>query len=436
MLAQQSAAFAGRPTRLETDRRAERDTVGMDDGQGSPLLARLDEWPPTARLLDAARAHPGVHLVGGAVRDLLREARPVDLDVVVEGDALAFAQLLADPERVHERFGTLTLDLDGQRLDVSRARRETYASPGALPDVAPATIDEDLERRDFTINTLALGLSAPEAGRLRAVAGAREDLRAGTLRVLHDGSFADDPTRLLRLARYAGRLGFEAEPATRALADGAIEGDFLDTVSGARIGVELALTVRDPAADAALDALRSLGVGSALHARFRWQPELATRALALVPDGGRADLVRLACCCTRFEREELRAWLDHLAWPATDRDVVVDAAVDTAPLADALLASTHPSQIARAAGSHPVEALAVAGGLGAEVPARRWLERDRKVALAITGDDLRAAGLPEGPEVGRALQSVLDQRLDGELDPGRDAELAAALRAVEGSGGG
>src|SRR3954468_1981004 len=173
------------------------------------------------RALDGER---GIWVVGGAVRDLLLGRRPVELDVVVEGDAHAVARRAAERlgggVRVHDRFGTATVRCRGTALDGARARKESYPRPGALPDVRlGAGIEEDLARRDFTVNTLALRLAD---GRLAGRPGARDDLAAKLWRVLHDGSFADDPPRLLRLARYAARLGFGVEPRTGDLASEAV----------------------------------------------------------------------------------------------------------------------------------------------------------------------------------------------------------------------
>src|SRR4051794_32180235 len=160
--------------------------------------------------LDALRGEPRVHVVGGAVRDALLGTRPRELDVVVEGEAPPVARRAAErlggEVVVHDRFGTATVRAPGATFDVVSARTETYPAPGALPEVQlGATIAQDLARRDFTVNAIALGLD----GTLTAFPGAVEDVRAGRLRVLHDASFEDDPTRLLRMARYAARLGFE-----------------------------------------------------------------------------------------------------------------------------------------------------------------------------------------------------------------------------------
>src|SRR5581483_2486520 len=143
----------------------------------------------------------------------------------------------------YDRFGTATLEIDGHRYDFARARRERYPRPGALPEVEPASIAEDLRRRDFTVNATALALGGDDAGTLLSVDNALEDLSDQQLRVLHDASFTDDPTRLLRMARYAARLSWAIEPHTLNLARAAIATGALDTVSGARLGAELRLLV-------------------------------------------------------------------------------------------------------------------------------------------------------------------------------------------------
>src|SRR3954470_4663156 len=191
---------------------------------------------------------PGVHAVGGAVRDALLDRVPRELDLVVEGDAEAVARRAAarvgGTVVVHGRFGTATVTSGGYPFDLAGARRERYARPGALPDVTlGATLAEDLERRDFTVNAIAARLGD---GALTALPGARADLEAGLLRVLHERSFVDDPTRLLRLARYAARLGFVAEPRTDGLAAAAVAAGAVATVSGERLGNELRLLAREP----------------------------------------------------------------------------------------------------------------------------------------------------------------------------------------------
>jgi tRNA nucleotidyltransferase (CCA-adding enzyme) len=373
--------------------------------------------------LDLIDRRPGLHLVGGAVRDLLLGATPVDVDLVLEdGDPAAVLAPLGVPVTVHERFGTASARRAGHAYDVARARAETYAQPGALPDPRPAGLDEDLRRRDFTVNMFALALGPPEPGRLRAVPEAQPDLAARRLRVLHPASFLDDPTRLLRLARYRGRLGFAVEPETAELARAAVAGGALRTVSGPRIGTEIRHALGDPEALDVFAALRELGIDAATEPGFGLDEDLAESALSLLPADGRRDVVILAAAL----REVADPWplLDHLGFRAADRDAVLTAA-GAGEAARRAVASRRASELAGAFAS--VEQAALAGALGADEAARTWLEELRHVRLAIDGRDLLDAGVPEGPAIGAALRRVLARRLDGELPPDRDLELAAAV---------
>jgi tRNA nucleotidyltransferase (CCA-adding enzyme) len=378
------------------------------------LEAALDALradPCGALLLRVFAADERVHLVGGAVRDLLLERAPRELDVVVEGDVDAAAARLGGEITAHDRFGTARVRAGGCAFDLVRARAESYAYPGALPDVRPATLQEDLRRRDVTVNAIALGLD----GALAAVDGALDDLRAGVLRVLHDASFVDDPTRVWRVARYAARLGFAVEEHTRALAAAADP----STVSGDRLGAELRLALREPDPPAALQAVHDLNPAY-LPDGFDPRPRALAAALDLLPEDGRADLLTLAACTAGMDVRALLRWLDDMGFTAGERDLV--AAASRAATGAPLHAARTNAEIARAARGAPVEAVALAGGENA----RRWLDELRHVRLEIGGHDLLTAGIPEGPEIGTRLQRALDRKLDGELS-GRDEELAAAL---------
>jgi tRNA nucleotidyltransferase (CCA-adding enzyme) len=389
------------------------------------LLELMARAPGAPAVLDALGAEPGVHVVGGAVRDALLDAVPRELDVVVEGDAEPVARRAAErlggDVVVHDRFGTATVRSRAATFDVVSARTETYAQPGALPDVTPgASIEQDLARRDFTVNAIALRLAD---GRLCEWPGAREDLAAGVMRVLHERSFEDDPTRLLRMARYGARLGFEPDPQTDALAAAAN----VETVSGGRLGSELRLLLREPQ-PAALLALERHGLGRAVvHPEFRAGATLIERALALTPPDARGDLAALACTLTGADAS-LRAALDRLEFEAGSRRTVLEAA-RAAALAVELDAAGHDdAALWRAARRAGPEAVAVAGALGAEAAAERWLTDVRHRRLEITGDDFVAAGLT-GPAVGDALEAAQLAALAGEA-PGAAEQLAAGLAAV------
>ncbi len=406
----------------------------MDIPPADDLIGAVSALPAAGPLLERLGDRPGVHLVAGAVRDLLLGGEPSDLDLVVEGDAIDVALSLGGELRVHDRFGTCTVTLEGFSYDLATARRERYPSPGSLPEVEPATLREDLLRRDFTVNALAIALGGAQRGALSAAPHALEDLDARRLRVMHDVSFIDDPTRLLRLVRYQSRLDFEIEPRTRDLAHAAVGSGALSTVSGSRLGTQLRLLAQEPDPIKALAGLRPLAIDRAIHAGFGLDDgELARHAMDLLGENGRRDLLALALAGRGVPRGELELLLMRLAFEAGDRDVVLAAATRAEDLARALKDASRPSEIARAVAGAGPELVALAGALGPRKAARDWLERIRQVRLTIDGDDLLTAGVPEGPAVGLALRAALEAKLDG-LVCGREAELAEALRAIAASG--
>jgi tRNA nucleotidyltransferase (CCA-adding enzyme) len=389
------------------------------------LLESMREAPGAGPALDALGDEPGVHVVGGAVRDALLDRVPRELDFVVEGDAAPVARRAArrlGGEAVfHDRFGTATVRSPRAVFDVVSARSETYDRPGALPHVrVGATIDDDLARRDFSVNAIALRLAD---GALREWPGASDDVAAGRLRVLHERSFGDDPTRLLRLARYAARLGFTAEERTDELAAAAVAGGAVATVTGSRLGAELRLLLGEPQ-PAGLVALGRYGLGAALlHPRFAADPALIEAARALAPADARADLVALASCVAGGH--DLAPVLERLEFTAHERDAIVAAAGRAPQLAAELAEPLDDAGLWRLLRRERPETVALAGALGPREPARRWLDDIRHRRLSIGGEDLVAAGL-NGPAVGAGLEAATLAMLRGRA-PGRDEQLAAAL---------
>jgi len=350
---------------------------------------------PELGAVRAASEDP-VYLVGGAVRDLLLGRPRADIDLVVVGDAAALAARLGADPIEHERFATAKATLDGHEIDIATARSETYARPGALPEVEPAAdIETDLARRDFTINAIALPLQGapdpidPHDG--------RADLEAGLLRVLHERSFEDDPTRALRAARYAARFGFELESRTAELLRGADPGAVSDDRRRAEL---LRLAAED-------EAVRGFEL-------------LAEWGLAELRPGG---------------LELARGTGELLATPPWAGTAPRDATLLTAALGPAggeeelpREAPDRPSRGVELARGRGPEELVLARALGAEW-LDRYVEEWRHVRLEIDGDDLIAAGIPQGPPVGRGLEEALRRKLDGEI-AGREEELAVALRAA------
>jgi tRNA nucleotidyltransferase (CCA-adding enzyme) len=398
------------------------------------LLEQVRSLPAGSQLMERLDGREGVHLVGGSVRDILLGGRPFDLDLVVEANPDEIAAQLGGEVLAHDRFGTATVKVGGFSYDIARARTESYPQPGALPEVRPARLEQDLLRRDFTVNAIALALGGTDAGRLSSAPRALDDLEAHLLRILHDRSFIDDPTRLLRLARYAGRLAFEAEPRTRELALAAVRSDALSTVSGPRIGAELRLAAREADPLAAFRVLRELELDNAIDPGFGLvDDELARRALALLPGDGHPDRLVLAVASRGIPATALERLLNRLGFEAADRDAIVGTATRADALTQALATAERRSEIASAVSGAGPELVALAGALGAEEAARTWLSDLRHVKLEIRGEDLLAAGVPEGPAIGRGLAAALAARLDGRVR-GREQELAAAVEASKATG--
>jgi len=390
---------------------------------GQRVLAALERQPGGPEVLGLGQGM----LVGGAVRDLMLGASPRELDLVVpddaEGVAGRLAGLLGARAEVtgHGRFGTAAVRWPGGRVDVAARRAETYAAPGALPEVRAGTVEEDLRRRDFTVNAIAVALAD---GRVHAAPEALEDLAARRLRVLHERSFLDDPTRLLRLARYAARLRFEIEPQTERLARAAVADGALETVSGARIGAELRLALAEADALGALQRMDELGVPGAIGLQSPVPERLARDALALLPADGRPGELMAALLTGD------RGLLDRLEFPAAERDRIVTGVRRREAIVRTLAGEERASKLHEALAGATPEAVALAGAsTGAEgrETAQRWLSTLRHVRLAITGDDLLAAGVPAGPELGRRLAHALALKLDGQIAGGADAEVAAAM---------
>lgn len=394
-----------------------------------------------------------VWLVGGPVRDLLLE-RPVhDLDVVVEGEGIDFARVVADHTggnvETHGRFGTARLVFgDGMQLDVATARRERYTAPGALPEVENGSMEEDLHRRDFSINAMALRLGPDVRGRLLDPEHGREDLRAGLLRVLHEDSFRDDPTRIFRSERFAARLGFELEARSERLLATALEGGALDTVSGKRIGSEIVLLLEEPHAERAVKRLWERGVWSLLFGTS-WKPPIdlgrligrAREAVAWygrMAEGGSSEplepwvvLWLVLAACGSFEQVgELtrRFQLGRRAGRAVSelvarRREAMHTLICHRRVADSVLYRT-----LRGLGPEAITYLVATAVLPRAVRRmERFLGELQAVEPWVGAGHLKALGVREGPEMGRILERLFNAQLDRRLAD-RDAALREASR--------
>jgi len=412
------------------------------------LYALLQEAGRTAHELD----YP-IYAVGGFVRDLLLGIPNLDLDLVVEGDAIRLARELARRKggrvRGHERFGTAKWILPVEEadrplpipsLDFVTARTEFYEHPTALPTVEQSSIKQDLHRRDFTINTLAVRLDPDHWGELLDFYGGERDLEEGLIRVLHSLSFVEDPTRILRAVRFEQRLGFRIESRTKELISNAL--DLLDRVSSERIRHELILILRESEPERALARLADLGVLSHIHCALHYDAWIADRFRAL-----RAEMAvreapepveHLYCglWLYRLDPQEQEAVMTRLRFPSPMRTLVEH--VRYLREQEARLAHNHlrPSQI-----YHILEPASPAARLVLRTATDSWLVRQRidqferrlaQVTTELDGHDLRRMGLKPGPIYRRVLGALLDARLDGQVSNREDEEtLVRSLLSAE-----
>ena len=367
----------------------------------------------------------------GQIRDLLLGREPLDLDVVVDGPLAGIVQALGPPLRAHDQFETATVMLGDLRCDLARSRSETYPRPGALPQPRPAPIEQDLRRRDFTVNAIALAISGERAGELLAAPRALDDLEAGRLRVLHPGSFRDDPTRLLRMVRYASRLAVRRRPG--------------HVRTGERRGIDRGAADRDRAADrrraaaagrrarpgrGAVRGLAPYGLDAAIALGFGLDgSEPAAGALALLDGDGDAGALALAVASRGVDAAGRAELFGQLGFDAGRRDLIAEIARTGPVLAPRLRRARAASSIAAASVGRRSRRWRWPGALGAADNARRWIEHLRFVTLSIGGADLLAAGVPSGPAIGAGLRAALSAKLDGRAGD-RAAELAVALQAA------
>jgi tRNA nucleotidyltransferase (CCA-adding enzyme) len=456
----------GLVTRMAAFRHLHSRVLGADDGSERRLAGLGVDHHEVGKLLNerlapalrerlalvtavAGRHHVVVHAVGGFVRDLLLGRENRDLDLVVEGDGPHFAQLLAAElpgarVRVHEAFMTAVVTgQDGDHLlDVASARSEFYRAPAALPEVQTSALRQDLYRRDFTINTLAIRLGPEPVPELVDFFGARRDLADRRLRVLHSLSFLDDPTRVLRAVRFELQLGFSLTPESRRLVKIALGEGVFAKLSGHRLRAELVeLLDRPELALPALDRLAELDLLGVLH------PDLALEAgvrqrlhAALVahdwwrleqPGGPPARLwVLLLLVLAEGLRPPAVALLaDRLSLAGEERALLLDRDEARRRAQATLETPRLAPHLARQAldGLSGEELLwLMAGG----EPWRSWVHRDllslRHLRLSIGGAELLELGARPGPAIGEALRSTLAARLDSEISVADELSHAAA----------
>lgn len=393
-----------------------------------------------------------VYLVGGLVRDLILGRENRDLDLVVEGDGIAFARELAvaldGRVREHREFLTaVVVDPEGFHLDVATARSEFYRAPAALPEVATSAIRQDLFRRDFTINTLAIRLGPDPRPALIDHFGGRDDLDAGVLRVLHSMSFIDDPTRVLRAVRLEQRLGLRMSAETVRLVEVALDEGVFTRLSGSRLREELVLLLDDPAlALPGIERLDDLGLLAELHPALALGEDERRRLWSAV---GAWDWYRvqgleqppvalwrllLAALTAGLDEAGRRRLADRLQLAGDNRRTLLGGEARRTRLRERLAGSPAPHQVVAAFDRVPGEDLLLllaGGGADEQHWVRRYLRELRGFELTVRGADLVAAGVTPGPAIGAALERTREARLDGAIGAGEELGFALERAAAE-----
>jgi tRNA nucleotidyltransferase (CCA-adding enzyme) len=387
-----------------------------------------------------------LYAVGGCVRDLFLGRPNFDLDFVVEGSAQALAEALAGiyPGRFgllaqHDRFQTATLQFfaeEKREIDVSTARIEFYEHPAALPTVEASGLEQDLFRRDFTINALAVCLNPPEYGEVIDFFDGASDLEHRIIRILHPFSFIEDPTRIIRAARFAARLGFVLEERTRRQAERAIAIGIFDNLGGFRLKEELKLILEAPQRLATLDLLNDLGGGLRyLASNLVYNESVRSamrRADRLLSRNPLKDcwVVYLGTMLSGLEHNDLEGAMDRLCLANEEREWIRSGLhlteqlgvpqMGPAPLRSELYGRLHGQS------NH---ALAIAASLAAPgSPTRRWiklyLDELKDVKVALSGHDLIRIGFSQGPMIREALTHLHKARLDGSVQtPAQELEF-------------
>jgi tRNA nucleotidyltransferase (CCA-adding enzyme) len=379
--------------------------------------------------------------VGGVVRDLLLGRITLDLDLAVEGNGIAFARLLADRFgaglAVFERFATARLVFpDSLKMDIATTRRESYAQPAVLPAVHPASIEEDLYRRDFTINAIAMQLNPGQFGRMLDPYGGLRDLRARTIRVLHAGSFQDDPTRIFRAIRFEQRFGFRLERTTFRLLAQAASTNLIRQLSGPRLQNEILLLFGEHDPVRAIARLAQLKLIRFLHHRLYYTKNVK-QVVAAVPKtltwwthrfpDSQIDrpIVYLMALSSGGSQIVVTALIRRLALSREQAKKVSAAGsrIDRALKRLTAKETVRPSQVYRILSEFSDEALVL---LLAKVASTQYGRRSsllkrrlvayvkhRTIRTALTGRDLQALGLAAGPQYKTILGKLLDARIDG-----------------------
>lgn len=381
-----------------------------------------------------------LYLVGGVVRDLLLSRPNLDLDLVVRGNAIGLAEVLAGRKNgkviAHTRFNTAKIRWDRWSVDIASTRAEVYERPGALPVVqCGGDIEGDLIRRDFTINAMAADLDPKTFGEIIDLFNGREDLEKGNIRILHDNSFKDDATRIWRAVRYEQRLDFNIEPHTR----DRLKQDlvYLDTISGDRIRHELELCLEESCPDKVLLRANKLGLLSRICPSLEvaeWAARKIARARGILQPYSPPEEIYLAFLVYHLTPQELDDLIIYLKFSRQLSRILHDTLSLKIQLVDLESPKAAPSLVYRILHQFHYPAvltnLLAADSLSVREKIENYLKTMRSVQPALTGDDLKGLGIHSGPRIKETLELLLEARLDGKVET-RQGEIQMVEKLVK-----
>jgi len=380
------------------------------------------------------------YLVGGSVRDLLRGEENLDIDIVIEGDGIVFAKALGEKlnasVKSHQRFNTAQVITGKLKLDVATARTEYYESPAALPKVETSSIKKDLYRRDFTINTLAIKLNPKDFGLLIDFFGSQRDLKEKTIRVLHNLSFIEDPTRAFRAIRFSERFGFKISKHAENLIKSTVKMNLFEKLSGPRLYEELLLLFNETEPGRALKKLSDLGLLKVIHPALTFNEEIEETLKSLhetvswfnllfLEEKTDRGVLYLMALLSELKEEEAEAAAERLSPPPKIKDMI-DKGISKAREVAKRLPSEDPVETYNLLRKLRLETILLAMALSKDRLKQkvisRYLTELRKIEPILKGEDLKKIGVKPGPVYSRILKELLEEKLRGHLKSREDEE--------------
>jgi tRNA nucleotidyltransferase (CCA-adding enzyme) len=405
------------------------------------------------RILKAAGEvadHMGVnvYLVGGSVRDLLLGQANLDIDLVIEGDGILFSKELSVKlnarARSHPRFGTAQVFHSGLKLDIATARTEYYESPAALPKVETSSIKKDLYRRDFTINTLAVKLNQKDFGMLIDFFGGQRDLKEKTIRVLHNLSYVEDPTRAFRAVRFAERFGFKLSKHTANLIRSVIKMNLFEKLSGSRLYEELLIAFKETNPVKTLKRLSDYELLKVIHKNLVFDENLEARLSSMYEtlawynllyleekaDAGILYLMALLSGLTDNDRKEA---LERLSAPSSLKGVIMKSISESGEILRKLPLHD-PASLYHLLADISIETLLFSMAITKDVQKKKDISHFivdlKKIKPFLKGSDLKKLGIPQGPLYSLILKELLDEKFRGRLISEEDERKFVTKRYV------